>query len=137
MICMPLSGVKKILLTEEDTVVRDGLAKLLKKDGYQITKASSSSELIKQINAGSFDLILVDVHLGQPEGIEVLKVLKDTKPGIPILAMVSHTSGGIVEKALKEGVIDYLIKPFNISTIKKKIAKILKDNQPKQGEMNI
>ena len=136
MIRMPLTGAKKILLTEEDTVVRDGLAKLLKKDGYQITKASSSSELIRQINEGSFDLILVDVHLGQPEGIEVLKVLKDTKPGIPILAMVSHTSGGIVEKALKEGVIDYLIKPFNITAIKKKIAKILKDNQPKQGEMS-
>jgi len=129
------NAVKKILLTEEDNAVRDGLAKLLKKEGYQIAKASSSNELIKKINEGSFDLILIDVHLGKPEGIEVLKVLKDTKPGIPILAMVSHTSGGIVEKALKEGVMDYLIKPFNISTIKKKIAKILKENQPKQGEI--
>jgi DNA-binding NtrC family response regulator len=131
---LQVNKVKKILLTEEDNSVRDGLAKLLKKEGYQIAKASSSSELIKKINESSFDLILVDVHLGQPEGIEVLKVLRDTNPGIPILAMVSHTSGGIVEKALKEGVIDYLIKPFNITTIKKKIAKILKENQPKQGE---
>jgi two-component system response regulator MprA len=133
---MSLTSGKKILLTEEDNTVRDGLAKLLKKEGYQIAKASSSAELIKKINECSFDLILIDVHLGKPEGIEVLKLLRDTKPGIPILAMVSHTSGGIVEKALEKGVIDYLIKPFNISTIKKKIAKILKENQPKQGEIN-
>jgi DNA-binding NtrC family response regulator len=135
---MSLNGnvAKKILLTEEDSAVRDGLAKLLKKEGYQIVKASSSTELVKKITEGSFDLILIDVHLGKPEGIEVLKILKETNPGIPILAMVSHTSGGIVEKALKEGVIDYLIKPFNINTIKKKIAKILKENQPKQGEIS-
>jgi len=133
---MSLTSGKKILLTEEDNTVRDGLAKLLKKEGYQIAKASSSTELIKKINEGSFDLILIDVHLGKPEGIEVLRLLRDTKPGIPILAMVSHTSGGIVEKVLEKGVIDYLIKPFNISTIKKKIAKILKENQPKQGEIN-
>lgn len=131
-----VNTTKKILLTEEDNAVRYGLAKLLKKEGYQIVKASSGIELIKRIEEGNFDLILIDVHLGKPEGIDVLKLLKDTKPGIPILAMVSHTSGGIVEKALKEGVIDYLIKPFNISTIKKKIAKILKENQLKQGEIN-
>jgi len=134
---MRLSSGKRILLTEEDSAVREGLAKLLKKQGYQIAKASSSTELIKKIGEGTYDLILIDVHLGKPEGISVLKVLKDTRPGVPILAMVSHTSGGLVEKALEEGVIDYLIKPFDLKTIKKKITAILKERQPVQGEMNI
>jgi len=120
---------KKILVIEDDRFLRELISKKLAKEGYEVSEAIDGEEGIKKIKSEKPDLILLDLILPSIDGFEVLSKMKDDPivSSIPVIILSNLGQKEDVEKGLKLGAVDYLIKAhFTPGEIIEKIRANLK-----------
>jgi CheY-like chemotaxis protein len=74
-----------LLVADDDPVVRDFLAEVLVREGYQVRAVSGGEECVRVAETEAFDLALVDLRMPDLDGIDVLKRLATLQPGVPVL----------------------------------------------------
>jgi len=120
---------KTILIVEDDKFLRELISRKLKAEGFDILEAVDGEEGVKKIKEDNPDLVLLDLILPGIDGFEVLsKIKEDPKASlIPIIILSNLGQREEVEKGLKLGAIDYLIKAhFTPGEIMEKIKNVLK-----------
>jgi len=120
---------KTILIIEDDKFLRELIAQKLIKEGYKVSEAVDGEEGIKKVKEEKPDLVLLDLILPGIDGFEVLtKMKEDTSLGqIPVIILSNLGQKDDVEKGLKLGAIDYLIKAhFTPGEIIEKVKAALK-----------
>lgn len=102
----------RILIVEDDAMIRGFLRLTLENDGYEVTAAHTAGEMREQFQAGGIDLIILDLGLPDADGMDLVTEIRSASP-IPIL--VASARQGSVDRveALKRGANDYLTKPFD------------------------
>lgn len=106
--------MKKILLIEDDKVIKKIIEFLLKKEGYDVEIATDGEQGIKKIVSIKPDLIITDIMLPYKSGLEITSFSKTNYPEIPIIiiSILGREDQTIVE-AFKLGADDLIAKPFN------------------------
>ncbi len=121
--------MKKILIIEDDTVVRENTAELLELANYSVITASNGKIGITQAKKHKPDIIICDIMMPELDGYGVLKILskEKTTKHIPFIFLTAKTERKDVRKGMDMGADDYLTKPFNeselISAIESRLAK--------------
>ncbi len=120
---------EKILIVEDDKFLRDLITRKLQREGFNVVEAVDGEHGLKKIKEEKPDLILLDLIL---PGIDGFTVLAETKkdPGlalIPVIILSNLGQRDDIEKGLKLGAVDYLIKAhFTPGEIIEKVKKVLK-----------
>jgi two-component system response regulator PilR (NtrC family) len=117
--------MNKILVVDDEQSMRDFLAIMLKKEGYDVVAAKSGHDAIKAVQSEIFDLVISDVKMSGMDGIEVLKAVKDTSPDTVVIMITAYASAETAVDAMKLGAYDYITKPFKVDEIKLIIQKAL------------
>lgn len=118
---------KKILIIEDDKFLRELISRKLGNEGFETLEAVDGEEGIKKIKEEKPDLILLDLILPSIDGFEVLSRMKEEPNAIPVIILSNLGQKEEVEKGLKMGAVDYLIKAhFTPGEIIEKIKNILK-----------
>lgn len=123
-ICM-----KKILVIEDDKFLRELISQKLIQEGYDIAEAIDGEKGLEKINKENPDLVLLDLILPGIDGFEVLAKMKENSDTaqIPVIILSNLGQKDDIEKGLKMGAVDYLIKAhFTPAEIIEKIRAILK-----------
>ena len=102
----------KILVVEDDPLLRDGLVDLLKGAGHTVDVVGDGIAATKRGMDGALDLIILDVMLPKLDGIEVCHRLRKSRPGLPILMLTAKGAEEDKVRGLKVGADDYVTKPF-------------------------
>ena len=112
-----------ILVVDDELSMREVLEMLFRKNGYRVTCADSGRAAIKLLKKRRFDLLLLDIRLGDIDGIEVLKTAKGNDADVIVIMISAHASAETAVDAMNAGAYDYVPKPFNndelLSTIEK------------------
>ncbi|MEF9438398.1 MAG: response regulator, partial [Candidatus Mariimomonas ferrooxydans] len=108
--------MKKILVIDDEKIVRISCERTLATEGYEVTSASSANEALELFKKNSFDLILLDIKMPDMDGIEVLKKIKEARPGTNVIMITGYSTVDTAVKTLKLGAINYLEKPFTPDT---------------------
>lgn len=120
---------KKILIVEDDKFLRELIARKLKESDFDVLEAIDGEEGLRKTKEEKPELILLDLILPGIDGFEVLSRIKEdpnTKP-IPVIILSNLGQREDVEKGLKIGAVDYLIKAhFTPSEIIEKVKNALK-----------
>jgi two-component system, NtrC family, response regulator AtoC len=121
---MPRVG-PRILIVDDDVLLAQAIARLLKRAGYVVATARDGIEAIKKLDTEFFDLLVTDLHLPGVDGWEVMKrasALVDP----PVIIVVSGRSDirGAVE-AMRRGASDFIEKPLDIADLEVRLAKAL------------
>lgn len=119
---------KNILIIEDDKFLRDLIVRKLLKEGYEVSEAVDSEEGMEKIKVKRPDCILLDLILPGTDGFEVLSKIKEDSAlsSIPVIILSNLGQKEDVEKGLKIGAADYLIKAlFTPGEIITKIKKVL------------
>jgi CheY-like chemotaxis protein len=119
----------KVLLVEDNEESRDGLARHLRRKGYETLLAVDGREGVDVARAETPDLILMDMSLPGLDGWEATRQLK-AEPrtrGIPVIALTAHAMAGDREKALEAGCDDYETKPVEFAHLLGKIESLLRE----------
>ena len=120
---------KTILIVEDDKFLRELIAKKLIKENFEVSEAIDGEEGIKKVKSEQPDLVLLDLILPGIDGFEVLSKMKEDSSlvSIPVIILSNLGQKEDVEKGLKLGAADYLIKAhFTPGEIIDKIKIILK-----------
>ncbi len=113
----------KILLVEDDNLLRLGVKTLLE-DDYVVDEATNSQEAINLIEEHNYHLILTDMLMPKGNGDELLKYLVTKNQFIDIIVISALSSDEEILKAYDLNVIDYIVKPVNFDILKKKIQNL-------------
>lgn len=120
---------KKILVVEDDKFLRELIVQKLIKEEYDVSQAIDGEEGVKKIKAEKPDLILLDLILPGIDGFEVLAKIKEdsTLSAIPVIVLSNLGQQEDVERGLRLGAVDYLIKAhFTPGEIIERIRSVLK-----------
>jgi len=103
----------RVLVVDDDDLLRLCLADWLKKDGYRTDTACNGEEALAKLQTSTFDLLLVDIVMPVMDGIGLLENVRAEDPDVPIVMMTAHGSIDSAVDAMKKGASDYLQKPFD------------------------
>jgi putative two-component system response regulator len=118
----------KILIADDDPVLRKYLSAVLEKQDYQYATAANGIEAIEKVTADSPDLILLDVMMPEMDGLEVCKKLKDNPSTrrIPVVLITGSTDRELRIKGLSAGANDFLTKPIDRPELIARIRNLLR-----------
>ena len=120
---------KNILIVEDDKILRELISRKLQKEDYNISAAIDGEEGFKKVKEEKPDIVLLDLILPGIDGFEVLERIKQDPEinKIPVVILSNLGQKEEIEKGLKLGATDYLIKAhFTLSEIVAKVRTILK-----------
>jgi len=118
-----------ILVVDDEEIIRDSLSFVLKKEGYRVEEAANGKAALEKIQAGSFELVLTDLEMPEMKGIELLENISGLAPETMVMIITAYGSIDTAISALREGAVDYLLKPVNFDELLHKVRKLLSDRR--------
>ncbi len=119
----------KILIVDDELVMRESLADWLALDGYDTEKAASGEAALDLLKETRFDILLVDIKMEGMSGLDLLKRVKENDPDVAVVMITAYGSITTAIEAMKNGAYDYLLKPFDPEELGVLIDKILRHQE--------
>lgn len=119
----------KILVVDDEPLIRESLYEILRIEGYSVQMAQSGQEAVKSINSNGFDIVVTDYKLPKMSGIDLLEIIKKDHPKTEVIMITGYGSIETAVEAMKKGAYDYITKPVNDNEIKIVIKKIVEKMQ--------
>src|SRR6185369_9038846 len=119
----------KILVVDDQDMMRDSLAAILAREGHEIIAANDGQAAISRLAGSKIDLVITDLKMPRMTGIELLAEVKKLKPDVPVVLMTAFASVQTAVEAMKLGAYDYIQKPFDGDEIKLLVDRTLEHNR--------
>jgi two-component system response regulator AtoC len=110
--------MSKILIIDDEELIRESLKRILTQEGYIVDTASNGKTAIEKFLEYEYNVVLLDINLPDINGITVLKQLKQIEPNVLVIMITGYASIEHAVKSIKLGAYDYIEKPLKKSTIK-------------------
>ena len=117
-----------ILVVDDDPMVRRSCERILG-ERYDLALAPDGREGLAALEAGPFDLALVDLKLPDISGLDILKRAPDAFPGVPIIIITGYSTIKSAVEAIKMGAFDYVAKPFSPDELDAAVEKALRERR--------
>jgi two-component system KDP operon response regulator KdpE len=127
----------KILVVDDERSVRVMLEAALRAQGYRVSCAATGAVARQLLEEEEFDVVLLDLQLGDTDGIEVLREAKRLWPATEVILLTAHGSINSAISALRHGAFDYLLKPAQIHDIRERVERGLEQRRTalQRGEL--
>ena len=113
----------KILIVDDELIMRESLPGWLERDGYAVQTAPSGEDALEKLKETRFDILLVDIKMEGISGLDVLRHVKENDPDVAIVMITAYGSIPTAIEAMKNGAYDYMLKPFNPENFYKLLKK--------------
>jgi signal transduction histidine kinase len=109
---------ERVLVVEDSLDIMSFLAEdILPYHGYQVVTAQNGKQALDRLSSESLDLLLVDLELPDMSGMDIVRTVQEGDGEIPIVLMTAYGSESIAVEAFRQGVRDYIIKPFSTEQV--------------------
>jgi DNA-binding NtrC family response regulator len=115
----------RILVVEDEAVIRSALRRLLERNGYEVMESASMEQLRELEDLPGTDMIIADLRLPGAPGTDAINMLA----GVPVLIMTSFASVRSAVDSMKQGAVDYIAKPFSHDEMLLSVERILSENR--------
>jgi len=106
------SDIDRILVADDDAVIREGLRRILTAEGYEVEAVSNGRSALERLEQNRFRLLVTDLKMPGMSGLEVLKAIRSCQPELPVVLITGYAAIDNAVEAMKNGATDYLAKPF-------------------------
>jgi two-component system response regulator HydG len=124
----------KLLVVDDQRNMRTTLGMMLRGAGYEVDEAVDGEQGCERGSSGAYDLILTDLRMGQKDGIDLLRAVKESQPLTEIIVMTAYGTIESAVEAMRLGAYDYIQKPFTEQELLVKISRAL-ESRRLQGEV--
>jgi len=115
----------RILVVDDEEIMRSSLTDWLTEDGYYVLAVADGQDAIERVKVDDWDLAIIDLKMPKMDGIEVMKRIKSFNAKLPVIIITAYATIDSAVMAMKEGAVDYIVKPFNPDEISLIIAKLV------------
>jgi DNA-binding NtrC family response regulator len=124
-----MAAKPRILVVDDEPVVRESLHEWFAVDGYPIEMADSAYEALQKMQESNWDILLTDVKMPGMDGLELQKKAKEVDPNITVIIMTAYASVDSARQAIKEGAYDYVTKPLDPEDLEQIITRATEHRQ--------
>jgi len=115
----------RILIVDDEEIVRESLSAWLEKDGYTLATAPDGETALERIRKERWSILLVDLKMPGIDGLQVLEEARKLQPEAAAVIMTAYATVDSAVSAMKIGAYDYLVKPFDPEELSLMIQKIV------------
>ncbi len=126
------ASLPRVLVVDDERSMRELLAIVLKREGYEVLLAENGRTAIEMLGRGSIDLLISDIKMPDMSGVEVLRAAKKADPDIPGIMITAFASTDTAVEAMRLGACDYLSKPFDVDLLKMKVREKMENKRLRQ-----
>lgn len=119
------TGKKTVLIVDDEYLIRKSLSINLKKANFEILEVDKGNSAIDMIASHEIDLVLCDLSLPDIDGIELIKIIKNKRKNLPVLAFSGFGNEEVKNSVLEAGASGYLEKPILKENLLSSIHKVL------------
>jgi len=119
---------KRVLVVDDEQNSREGLSKILSKEGYVVHTAENGKKALTEAENNKFDLIITDLRMPEMDGIEVLEKLRKKNKDIGVVIVTAYGEVNSYLKAMNLGAFEYLNKPIHLEELRRVINKALHES---------
>ena len=121
--------VGKILVVDDQRNMRTTLAMMLRGGGYEVDEAADGGQGRELGATGAYDVVITDLRMGEYDGIEVLRAIKEAQPMTEVIVMTAYGTIESAVEAMRLGAFDYIQKPFTEQELIVKVVKALESRR--------
>lgn len=119
----------RILIIDDEEVLRDVLEAVLQRDGFDVLKAATGEAGLHALDTEDVDLVILDIMLPGISGIETLRSIKESHPTIEVIIVTAYSSIDGAIEAMKQGAFHYIPKPFKNEEVILTVSKALEQRR--------
>jgi two-component system, NtrC family, response regulator HydG len=121
--------IGKILVVDDQRNMRTTLAMMLRGGGYEVDEAADGAQGRELGATGAYDVVITDLRMGEYDGIEVLRAIKESQPMTEVIVMTAYGTIESAVEAMRLGAFDYIQKPFTEQELIVKVSKALESRR--------
>ena len=118
-------GLGAILVVEDDDIVRELLTRIVQREGYKALGARNGRVGLEILGSERVSMVISDIMMPEMDGLELLGIIKESHPGIPILMVTAKKSKDVQRGVVAAGADGFITKPFKNIEIAEQIARFL------------
>jgi two-component system response regulator PilR (NtrC family) len=122
----------RILVVDDERSMRELLAIVLRREGYEVVLAENGREAVDALERGGVDILISDIKMPDMSGVDVLRAAKQIDQDILGIMITAFASTDTAVEAMRLGACDYLSKPFDIDLLKMKVREKIENRQLRQ-----
>ena len=122
----------RILIADDETILTDTLQNILSSSGYEVVVCNKGEEFFIRLPEVNPDVVLLDIFMGKTNGLQVLRKMKEEEYDVPVLMMTAHADVALAVEAMKEGAVDFVIKPFDLAHLTILIERLMEQSHMKR-----
>jgi two-component system response regulator PilR (NtrC family) len=122
----------RILVVDDEQSMRELLAIVLKREGYEVQLAENGQTAIALLERDPFDLLISDIKMPDMSGVDVLRAAKNIDPHVLAIMITAFASTDTAVEAMRLGACDYLSKPFDVDLLKMKVREKIDNGRLRQ-----
>lgn len=127
----------KLVIIDDEASILELMTKLCKAAGHQVTGCTTGIDGIAAIRANQPDLVIVDLRIGDVNGLDLVSMCRDQFPKTAVIMVTGHGSVETAVEAMRLGAFDYLTKPFDLGDLIKTVNQALLRNGMKPGSSDL
>ena len=120
-------GLGRVLVVDDEADIRKSVRLMLTKAGFDVVEAEDGEKAIKEIRSGDnpvmVDAILCDIHMPKVNGVEAIAFFRQQFPQVPVIVLTGEPDVKGATELMKQGVVDYLIKPVSSEKLTSVVTK--------------
>ena len=115
----------RILIVDDEENIREACVKSLARVGYEVEAAANAEDALAMLDAGAFDLALLDIRMPGMSGVELLEAVKARDPDVAVVMMTGYASVESAVECIKKGAAEYVAKPFKPDEVRRVVQQAL------------
>ena len=120
-------GLGRVLIVDDEADIRKTVRLTLSKAGFDVIEAEDGEKAIKEVRSGDnplmLDAIICDIHMPNVNGKQATTFIREQFPSVPIIIMTGQPDIKDATELMKQGVVDYLVKPVSPEKLTEVVAK--------------
>jgi DNA-binding NtrC family response regulator len=116
----------KLLIVDDEPTVRETCAAVAAQAGMKVTAVGSAEQALEVLETSAVDIVLTDLKLKETNGLDLLKHIRDSNPGLPVIVLTQYGTIDSAVEATKLGAVDYVTKPFRIEELRSRLERAAK-----------
>jgi DNA-binding NtrC family response regulator len=121
---MKMNKKTRILVLDDEAIVGERLKASLERAGFAVDAFASSHEAIESLREEHYDILVTDLKMSGPDGMEVLREARQSNPGIKAVVITGFATSETAREAMQSGAVSFIAKPFKISELKSLLSEL-------------
>jgi len=128
--------IRRVLVVEDDSAIRQGIVDALKFAGYEVLQAANGTDGMALGLRATIDLLMLDLILPGPSGFDILKAVRAARPTLPVIILTARGEEGDRVQGLRLGADDYVVKPFSVRELLARVEAVLRRSPERPNHVN-